>query len=78
MNEQVKAFIFAILLFCFCIIAFAPKVEPNGERDRYEESSGRWEHDVFEIDGCEYVFFPHGIQGLTHKGNCKNEVHNGD
>jgi len=32
------------------------------------------------IDGCEYIekdygILDHRIYGITHKGNCKNELH---
>lgn len=45
--------------------------------DRYVLDS---EYSVIEIDSCEYikgwVGEPDGGAYLTHKGNCKNRIHN--
>jgi len=29
----------------------------------------------FVYDGCEYVYFPFGYGTVSHKGNCKNPIH---
>lgn len=36
--------------------------------------------DIKQIDGCEYLEYDNGIwdqrvYSLTHKGNCKNQIH---
>lgn len=35
------------------------------------------EYDVIEIEGCEYIQYgtSYGVLEITHKGNCKNEIH---
>jgi hypothetical protein len=30
---------------------------------------------VIEIDSCEYITLGSDIRTLTHKGNCKNQIH---
>jgi hypothetical protein len=30
---------------------------------------------VIEIDSCEYITLGSDIRTLTHKGNCKNPIH---
>lgn len=31
------------------------------------------QYSIVEVDGCEYIYL--FDQSLTHKGNCKNEIH---
>lgn len=35
------------------------------------------DYDVIEIEGCEYIQYgtSYGALEITHKGNCKNEIH---
>jgi len=38
-------------------------------------------YEIIEIEGCEYIYVSvnsgyAGGLGLTHKGNCKNPIHN--
>lgn len=38
-------------------------------------------HDIVDIDGCEYIIYAEeqgysGFGFMTHKGNCKNIIHN--
>lgn len=30
---------------------------------------------IVEIDSCEYITFDSDVRTLTHKGNCKNSIH---
>ena len=61
------------LLF-IAIILFSCET-PKGERKMKEGYS------IIEIDGCEYIevsYAPgwnNGYYSITHKGNCKNEIH---
>lgn len=32
----------------------------------------KYQYDVIEIEGCEYLVSP---KRITHKGNCKNTIH---
>lgn len=41
-------------------------------------SGSHFDYSVIEIDGCEYLLMDttHGFRVVTHKGNCKNPIHN--
>jgi len=30
---------------------------------------------VIEVDSCEYITLESDVRTLTHKGNCKNQIH---
>ena len=56
---------FIAVVICFCSCAKSDfKTKNNGHI---------YSFDVIEIDGCEYLVSP---SKLTHKGNCKNTIHN--
>lgn len=61
------------ILFIALVLVACEK--PKGYR---QEKDG---YSIIEIDGCEYIEvslnlgFDNGYYSLTHKGNCKNEIH---
>ena len=79
------------LIAIFCALAFAgcsDKIEQRSGVDSISEerktiindNSGVVDYSIIVIDGCEYIFGRDygGYNGgyfLTHKGNCKNKIH---
>lgn len=56
---------FIAFVICFCSCSKSDfKTENNGHI---------YSFDVIEIDGCEYLV---SSSKFTHKGNCKNPIHN--
>ncbi len=45
--------------------------------DELKNSNKFKDYDVIEIDGCEYIQYgvSYGFLEITHKGDCKNEIH---
>ena len=53
--------------------------EPNVEKKKttYQINNELNPIEVVTIDSCEYLYGPWGnATVLTHKGNCKNQIHN--
>ena len=44
------------------------------QKDKTEKVNGTSVKE-FTYDGCEYVYFPYGYGTVSHKGNCKNPIH---
>lgn len=79
------------LIAIFCALAFAGcsnKIEQGNGIDSISEeqktiiidNAGSVYYSIIIIDGCEYIFGRDhgGYNGgyfLTHKGNCKNKIH---
>jgi len=50
-------------------------VHPKSTKYRIGKVSGH-EIQVYEFEGCEYFYFEYDRSAsLTHKGNCKNPIH---
>ena len=45
--------------------------------DELRNNNSFKDYDVIEIEGCEYIQYgtSYGALEITHKGNCKNEIH---
>lgn len=53
--------------------------EPNVEKKRksYQIDNEQFSIQIIVVDSCEYLYGPWGnATVLTHKGNCKNLIHN--
>ena len=61
----------AVYSFCTLLVAFTScdMTHPKEKESQYSN------YDIIEMDGCEYYRSTSG-RALTHKGNCKNPVHN--
>lgn len=68
---KTKILFFAMLVMGACIPV------PNGD-DRKETADN---YSIVTIESCEYIEYDKGVgnyrvYSLTHKGNCKNPIHN--
>lgn len=81
LNIDKDNFLYSIIIFSLLAIAFCSltSCEPKPKKDLKEIKSDTGTYTVTVIDGCEYLTYgyvggtiPHVI---THKGNCKNPIH---
>jgi hypothetical protein len=58
------------LLF-FVVLTSCTKGDELKNRNKFKN------YDVIEIDGCEYIEYgvSNGYLEITHKGDCKNKIH---
>lgn len=80
MNTLMKnnAFLFEVLLVIILMLFGITSCKDRGEKlSPVAESEDTRIHST-NFDGCEYLFFTYAdgsISSLTHKGNCRNKVH---
>ena len=48
-------------------------IDTTVERTITPHKIGGWQISQVTIEGCEYLVI---AKSMTHKGNCKNEIHN--
>ena len=74
-----KAKLFRVIwcsIFLMFVALSCGREEQIQERELPKESLPAYT--IVEIEGCEYFRFhsTHGYLHITHKGNCKNPIHN--
>ena len=68
------------LLVLFMLTLFSCKVDENASLPTVTKEvvylgGINYHISIVEIDSCEYITLDSDVRTLTHKGNCKNSIH---
>jgi len=80
MKKTILITIFASIFFSSCKENRGTKA-PNSKRMELDSTSQYYDQNykVYTLEGCEYIVVGYGnTRWGSHKGNCKNPVHNGN
>lgn len=80
MKKTILITIFASIFFTSCKENRGAKA-PNSKRMELDSTSQYYDQNykVYTLEGCEYIVVGYGnTRWGSHKGNCKNPVHNGN
>ncbi len=80
MKKTILITIFALIFFSSCKENRGTKA-PNSKRMELDSTSQYYDQNykVYTLEGCEYIVVGYGnTRWGSHKGNCKNPVHNGN
>lgn len=76
-----KCITIATVLLLHLLLTFGCSNAPSGARVSQAPFSSNVRTQIVTIEDCEYLFVESGMldqysMSLTHKGNCKNPIHN--
>lgn len=80
MKKTILITILSLGFFSSCKENRGPKA-PNSKRMELDSTSQYCDQNykVYTLEGCEYIVVGYGnTRWGSHKGNCKNPVHNGN
>lgn len=72
-----KKIAFLFLLFVSCELPPKRPVTKDIDNQQVSTVPGNFSYNVIVIDSCEYLEYggAHGYLEITHKGNCRNKIH---
>jgi hypothetical protein len=80
MNRLILIVISSVSILTSCSERRGNKA-PESKRMELDSTSQYYDqnYEVYNLEGCEYVVFGYGnTRWGSHKGNCKNPIHNGN